>query len=123
MRQTRQFCAALAVILLTVAPSPGAQQAKMRTLANEPSTWRPWTCNSLSQNDIKSHGLTQSDVNAFKTRLQQIAGVFRASPVWTPPIGVNPSLSGSLFMPWTASPATKKNLPIAGTIMMGSFDH
>jgi hypothetical protein len=122
MQQTRQFCAALAVILLTAAPAPGAQD-EIRTLANEPGKWQPWTCGTLSQNDIKSYGLTLSDVNAFMTRLRQIAEVFRSSPVWNPPIGVDPSLSGSLFMPWTPSPAAKKNQPIAGTIMMGSFDH
>ena len=123
MQPTRQLFTALAAILLTAATSLGAQQATMRTLANEPGTWRPWTCGSLSHNDLKTYGLTLSDVNAFKVRLRQIAEIFRSSPVWNPPVGVDPSLSGSLFMPWTASPAARKNLPIAGTIMMGSFDH
>ncbi len=123
MRPFRLFWLTLAVMLLTAAPSLGEQEATMRTLANEPGTWRPWTCSSLSQNDIKSYGLTLSDVNAFKTRLQQIAEVFQSSPVWNKPMGVDPSLTGSLFMPWTVSSAAKKNQPIAGTIMMGSFDH
>lgn len=122
MRRFRLFWLALAVMLLIAAPSPGEQGATMRTLANEPGTWRPWTCISLSQNEIKSYGLTLADINAFKTRLQQIAEVFRSNPVWNKPMGVDPSLTGSLFMP--SIPAAKKErLPIAGTIMMGCFDH
>lgn len=119
----RALFTALVVILLTAATSAGAQEATMRILANEPGKWRPWTCGSLSKNELKTYGLTQSDINAFKVRLQRIAEVFRSSPVWNPPTGVDPSLTGSLFMPWTASSATKKALPIAGTIMMGSFEH
>jgi hypothetical protein len=122
MHPARLFCAALAVILLTAASSLNAQQPTMRTLANEPGTWRPWTCIGLSQNDIKSYSLTQSDVDAFKARLQQIAEVFRSSPVWSPPMGVDPSLTGSLFMP-SIPGAKRTSLPIAGTIMMGCFDH
>jgi len=122
---TRLFLAALAVMMLTALPSPGAQNATTRTLSNEPGTWRPWTCNGLPQSDLKLLGFTQSDVDAFKTRLQQIAEIFRTSPVWNPPMGVDPSLTGSLFGSSTYSPSAKKlkNHPIAGSIMMGSFEH
>ncbi len=122
---TRLFWTALAVLMLTAAPSPGAQKATTRTLSNEPGTWHTWTCNGLSQSDLKLLGFTLSDANAFKTRLQQIAEIFRTSPVWNPPMGVDPSLTGALFGPSTYFPYAKKleNQPIAGSIMMGSFEH
>ncbi len=123
MQAIRPFFTALVVSLLIAATTAGAEDARIQLLAREPGTWRPWTCNGLSKNELKTYGLSMSDVNAFKARLQQIAGLFRSSPGWSPPIGVDPSLSGSLFMPWSASPAAKKHLPIAGTIMMGSFEH
>lgn len=123
MQTIRQLFVALVVPLLIAVAAAGAEEARMQVLPNEPGRWRPWTCNTLSKNELKTYGLHSSEVNAFRVRLQQIAELFRSSPGWSPPIGVDPSLSGSLFMPWTASPATKKSLPIAGTIMMGSFEH
>lgn len=122
MQPIRPLFTALVLSLLIAALSAGAEDT-MRVLPNEPGKWRPWRCGSLSKNELKAYGLSQSDVTAFQARLQQIAGLFRSSPAWSPPIGVDPSLSGSLFMPWAASPAAKKSLPIAGTIMMGSFEH
>ena len=123
MQPMRQLFTALVVSLLIAASSAGAEEATIRILSSEPGRWRPWTCGSLSKNELKTYGLTQSDVNAFQVRLRQIAEVFRSSPAWSPPIGADPSLSGSLFMPWSPSLAAKKHLPIAGTIMMGSFEH
>ncbi len=117
--------AALAVMMLTAVPSPGAQKATTRTLSNEPGTWRPWTCGGHSASDLKLLGFTQSDAEAFKTRLQQIAEIFRKSPVWNPPMGVDPSLTGSLYgvSVYPSSAKKLKNHPIAGSIMMGSFEH
>ncbi|MFA5911631.1 MAG: hypothetical protein WC815_22870 [Vicinamibacterales bacterium] len=113
------------VLMLAAALPAAGQKTTTRSLANEPGTWRPWTCNGLSPSDLKILGFTLADTNAFKTRLQHIADLFRASPVWNPPMGVDPSLSGSLFGPSAYSPSAKKlkNQPIGGTIMMGSFEH
>lgn len=123
MQPIRKLSALLFVALVIATTSAGAEQPWIRVLPNEPGKWSPWRCNSLSKNELKPYGLSQSEVNAFTVRIKQVAEIFRSSPVWSPPIGVNPSLSGSLFMPWAPSPAAKKKLPIAGTIMMGSFEH
>ncbi|MEK6742648.1 MAG: hypothetical protein AABZ15_03510 [Nitrospirota bacterium] len=122
---TRLFLTIFSVILLTAAPSLGAQKATTRTLSNEPGTWRPWSCGGHSASDLKLLGFTPSDADAFKTRLQRIADIFRKSPVWNPPMGVDPSLTGSLYgvSVYPSSAKKLKNHPIAGSIMMGSFEH
>jgi len=119
------FCMTLGILMLTAALSAGAEKTTTRTLSNEPHTWRPWTCNGLPASDLKLLGFTLSDANAFKTRLQQIADIFRKAPVWNPPMGVYPHLSGSLLGPPAYIPYAKKLKyhPIAGYIMMGSFKH
>ncbi|MEI6670312.1 MAG: hypothetical protein WCP29_19380 [Acidobacteriota bacterium] len=114
-----------AAIIAAVALPVAAQETTMRSLVNEPGTWHPWTCGTISANELKLLGFTTADANAFKTRLKQIADVFRASPVWTPPLGVNPALTASLFGPSTNYPYPKglKGQPLAGMILMGSFEH
>ena len=117
--------AAVCVLVLAAVLPVAGQKTTVRSLVNEPGTWQPWTCSGLSPSDLKPLGYGASDASAFQTRLRQIADVFRASLVWNPPMGVNPSLTGSLFGPSAYFPYAKrlKNQPIAGTIMMGSFEH
>jgi hypothetical protein len=71
-------------------------------------------------------GFTLADARAFDARMKQIADIFRASPVWNPPMGVDPSLSGMAFGPseyWSASAKKRTYRAMAGYILMGSFDH
>ncbi len=119
------FRAAAGVLVLAAVTSAAGQKTTSRSLVNDPGKWQPWTCISLSPSDLKNLGFAPSDAAAFRTRLNQIAEVFRISPVWNPPMGVDPSLTGSLFGPSTYVPYAKKrkNQPIAGLIMMGSFEH
>lgn len=125
LRSTRLLFPIFGLLMLTAVLFADSQEATTRTLANEPGTWHPWTCGGLSPSDLKNLAFTPSDVNAFKTRLQQIAEIFRTSPVWNPPMGVDPSLTGSFFGPSSYFPYARKrkNQPIAGIIMMGSFEH
>jgi hypothetical protein len=75
---------------------------------------------------LKVLGYTLPNARAFEARLRQIAEIFRTSPVWNPPMGVDPALTGMAFGPDAyTSPFTKKLTygPIAGYMMMGSFEH
>jgi len=119
-------CRVAAAVLVLAATVPAAgQNTTTRSLVDEPGTWLPWTCGGLSPSDLKLLGYGASEAAAFQARLKQIADVFRGSPVWNPPRGVNPSLTGSLFGPSAYFPYAKrrKGQPVAGTIMMGSFEH
>ena len=121
---TRLFRAAIGVLMLTAALPAAAQKATTRSLSNEPGKWRPWAFN-FSSSDLKILGFTLADGRTFATRLRQIAEIFRTSPVWTPPMGVDPSLTGGMFGPGEYPPYAKKlpYRPIGGYIMMGSFEH
>jgi hypothetical protein len=127
MNSTRLFRAVVGVLMLAAVLPTAAQKETTRviSLASEPGKWRPWTFNSLSPSDLKLLGFTLADARAFETRIKQIAEIFRTSPVWNPPMGVDPSLSGMAFGPEHYSlGATKVTYrPIAGDIMMGSFEH
>lgn len=127
-RFTRLFQPLLGMLMLGLilpATLAAGDQTTLRSLPNEPGKWRPWTCGDLSASDLKNLGFSRTDADSFKARLQQIAEIFRLSPVWNPPLGVDPSLSGSFFGPSSYFPYAKKRKgqPIAGIIMMGCFDH
>jgi hypothetical protein len=111
--------------MLTAVLPGAAQNVTTRSLPNEPGKWRPWTFINFSSSELKLSGFTLPDARAFETRLEQIAEIFRASPIWNPPVGVDPSLTGMAFGPAAYWPYAKKLTyrPIAGHIMMGSFEH
>ncbi len=125
MRSARLFRAAVGVLMLTAVLPAAAQKSTMRSLPNEPGKWRPWAFNKFSSSDLKLLGFTLPDARAFETQLKQIAEIFRTSPIWNPPMGVDPSLNGGVFGPGEYSPYAKKlpYRPIGGYIMMGSFEH
>lgn len=125
MHSTKLFRAVVGVLMLTAVLPAAAQNATSRSLPNEPGKWKPWTVINLSSSDLKLLGFTLPEARAFETRLKQIAEIFRTSPVWNPPMGVDPSLSGMAFGPEHYWPYAKKVAyrPIAGYIMMGSFEH
>lgn len=124
MLSARLFRAAVGVLMLAGVLPAAAQKSTTRSLPNEPGKWKPWAYN-FSPSDLKILGFTLSDGRAFETRLKQIAGIFRTSPVWNPPMGVDPSLTGGVFGPEVYPPYARKlkNRPVAGYIMMGSFAH
>ena len=118
-----RFRSLVSLLLLLAVPSARAGQ-KLHFLINEPGTWKPWTFN-LGTSDLRLLGMTAADGKAFETRLKQIADVFRASPVWNPPIGVDPLISGSAGAPGDYSAYVKglvKYRMIAGGLLMGSFE-
>lgn len=126
MHSTGLFRAAVGVLLLTVVPPVAAQNTTARPLPNEPGKWKPWTFNSNSSSELKMLGFTLADARAFDARMKQIADILRASSVWNPPMGVDPSLSGGAFGPseyWSASAKKGTYRAMAGYLMMGSFDH
>jgi hypothetical protein len=109
MNSTRLFRAAVGVLMLTAVLPAAAQKTTSRSLPNEPGKWKPWTFINLSSSDLKLLGFTLPEARAFETRLKQIAEIFRASPIWNPPMGVDPALTGMALGPEAySSPYAKK---------------
>ncbi len=126
MKRLSLFRAVGCVLMLAAVRPAAAQSATARSLPNEPGKWKPWTFINLSSSDLEIVGVTLSEARAFEARLEQIAEIFRTSPVWNPPMGGDPALSGMAFGPDAHSSRAAKKLtyrPIAGYIMMGSFEH
>jgi len=125
MHSAKLFRAAVGVLMLTAVMPAAAQKTTARSLPNEPGKWKPWTFINLSSSDLKLLGFTLPEARAFEARLKQIAEIFRTSPVWNPPMGVDPALTGMALGPPAYFPYAKmlKNQPIVGYIMMGSFEH
>ena len=124
IRSSIRFRFLLSLLLLVVVLPARAGQGTLRFLINEPGVWRPWHFN-VSDQDLRLLGMTAADGKAFETRLKQIADVFRSSPVWNPPIGVDPLISASADAPGDYSAYLKgavKYRQIAGGLLMGSFD-
>jgi hypothetical protein len=111
------------LLLLTVLPARAEQTS--RFLLNEPGTWKPWTFN-LAASDLKLLGMTAADGKTFETRVKQIGDIFRASPIWSSPIGVDALITGSAGFPGNYTAYVKglvKYRMIAGYLLMGSFEH
>lgn len=127
MPSARLLRAVLGVLLLlTVAPPATAQDTTARPLPNEPGKWKPWTFTVNSSSELKMLGFTLAEARAFEARMKQIADILHASPVWNSPMGVDAYLGGMAFGPSEyPSTSAKKGTyrPMAGYIMMGSYDH
>jgi len=100
-----------------------AQQGELRILANEPGKWRPWSFSGAapSPGELRRLGATAADVAAIQARIKGVADVLHAAPVWLSPMGVDAHLSGSVSAPIVLS--TQPYQPLAGYILMGSFEH
>lgn len=120
-KQLGGFAVALSLALLGA--SPAAQQGTLRTLADEPGKWHPWSFGGgdLSAGELRRLRATPDNVAALKARLGEVASVLRAASIWNSPMGVDAHLSGGVSAPIV--PAAQQYQPLAGYILMGSFEH
>ncbi len=95
------------------------QQGTLHFLSDEPGTIRPYRFETFSANDLRRLGATATDAKAFESRVKELADVFRNSPVWNPPKGVDVLVSAQGAVPSTA----RKNQPLAASMLAGSFEH
>src|SRR3954467_14338898 len=95
------------------------QQGTLRFLSDEPGTIRPYRYETLLAADLRRVGASTADASAFEALVKQVADVFRNSPVWNPPTGVDVLVSAQASMPSTV----RKNQPLAAGLLVGSFEH
>jgi len=95
------------------------QQGTLRFLSDEPGTIRPYGYEALSAAELRRVGASTADARAFEALVKQVADVFRNSPVWNPPKGVDVLVSAQASVPSTV----RKNQPLAAGLLVGSFEH
>src|SRR5215471_5733887 len=95
------------------------QQGTLRFLPDEPGVIRLYKFGAFSPADLRRLGGTAADAKTFEANVKQIADVFRDSPVWNPPRGVDVLVSGQAVVP----SIVRKNQPLAAGLLVGSFEH
>jgi hypothetical protein len=92
---------------------------QVRYRPTETGPWRPWHFTAID-GARQSRGATATEVQAFQTRLQELAAIVKRAPGVTPPIGFAGELWGSLS---SHDPATGpgRAVPLAGSLSFGAF--
>jgi hypothetical protein len=108
----------LAVFLLTSITIA----AQVRYRPTETGPWRPWSFTATA-GARQSRGAAAADVQAFQTRLQELAAIAKRAPGVTPPIGFAGELWGSLLDAANPAPGqpAPRTLPLAGILSFGAF--
>lgn len=109
----------LACLLACVAANAVAQ---VRYRSTETGPWRPWSFTATTA-ARQSRAATAADVQAFQTRLQELAAIVKRAPAVSPPIGFAGELWGSLSGADGpgARPAPGRAAPLAGAMSFGAF--
>ncbi len=95
------------------------QQGKLLFLSDEPGKIRPYSYQPFSPAELRRLNATAADAKTFAAHVKEIADLFRDSPVWNPPIGVDVLVSAQASVPST----TRKNQPLAAGLLAGCFEH
>lgn len=93
--------------------------AQVRYRPTETGPWRPWSFTAVDS-VRQSRGATAAEVQAFNSRLQELAAIVKRAPAVTPPTGFAGELWGSLN---GHDPATGSGraVPLAGSLSFGAF--
>jgi len=93
--------------------------AQVRYRSTETGPWRPWHFTAIAS-ARQSRSATAAEVQAFQTRLQELAAIVRRAPAVTPPIGFAGELWGSLSS-HDAATGPGRSVPLAGALSFGAF--
>ncbi len=93
--------------------------AQVRYRPTETGPWRPWHFTAIDS-ARQSRGATAADVQAFQTRLQELAAIVKRAPGVTPPFGFAGELWGSLNG-HDAATGPGRAVPLAGILSFGAF--
>lgn len=109
------------LIIVVCAAASVTAFAQVRYRPTETGPWRPWSFTATTQ-ARQSRGATAAEVQAFQTRLQELAAIVKRAPAVSPPTGFAGELWGSLNSHDNASgqPAGRA-VPLAGALSFGAF--
>ena len=94
--------------------------AQVRYRPAETGPWRPWTFTAIDQ-ARRSRSASAIEVQAFQTRLQELAAIIKRAPGVSPPVGFAGEVWGSLtgHDPDAGRPGSA--IPLAGNLAFGAF--
>lgn len=111
------------VLLVVFASLSVTTLAQVRYRPTETGPWRPWSFTAV--NDARqSRGATAAEVQAFQTRLQELAAIIKKAPGVSPPIGFAGEMWGSLssYHPnANAGQPAGRAVPLAGELRFAAF--
>jgi hypothetical protein len=99
-----------------------AVSAQVRYRPTETGPWRPWSFTAIAS-ARQERGATAAEVQAFQTRLQELAAVVKRAPAVSTPIGFAGELWGSLDSYQSPAPGQPagRAVPLAGMLSFGAF--
>ena len=94
---------------------------QVRYRPTETGPWRPWSF-TASEHARQTRGATAAEVQAFQTRLQELAAVVKRAPAVSTPIGFAGEMYGSLAS-YDSVPGQPpgRAVPLAGSLSFGAF--
>ena len=113
----RVVCVGTLMVMLVSAAS-----AQLRYRPTEIGPWRPWHMTATSQ-ARQGRAATAAEVQAWQTRLQELAAIVRRAPAVAQPVGFAAESWGNLDgygPPGKGEPAGTK-IPLAGSLSFGAF--
>jgi len=115
MRLLPPLVAVCACVVATVS-------AQVRYRPTETGPWRAWSF-TATPTTRQQRGATAAEVQAFQTRLQELAAIVKRAPGVTPPIGFAGELFGSLdgYGPAAPGQPAGRAVPLAGHLGFGAF--
>jgi hypothetical protein len=108
------------LVICTLASVVASAQVRYRP--TEPGPWRPWSFTAI-QSARQARGATNAEVQAYQTRLQELAAIVKRAPAVAQPVGFAAELWGNLegySAPAPGQPAGK-SVPLAGSLSFGAF--
>src|SRR5262245_8519530 len=94
--------------------------AQVRFRPTETGPWRPWSFTAIDR-ARQSRGATAAEVQAFQTRLQELAAIVKRAQGVSPPIGFAGELWGNLNSHDSEFGPPGRTVPLAGALSFGAF--
>src|SRR5262245_24878373 len=111
---------ALLVVLSVLASVTTFAQVRYRPTETGP--WRPWSFTAIAS-ARQERGATAAEVQAFQSRLQELAAIVKRAPAVATPVGFAGELWGNLNGYRNPAPGQPpgKAVPLAGALSFGAF--
>jgi hypothetical protein len=108
-------------LLTVICAAASATVIAQRDRSKDTGPWRPWSFTAIDS-ARQSRSATAAEVQAFQTRLQELAAIVKRAPAVATPIGFAGELWGNLNR-YDAGPGQPagRAVPLGGAVSFGAF--